>query len=108
MTPGKVVLITGANAGIGLATAKILAAKGYDIVILCRDKSKGEQTVTELLKVNPGIRAENYTADLSDLTAIQKAARDITAKYPVIDRLINNAGYYPGVIEYKGEIEKTL
>jgi len=108
MTPGKVVLITGANAGIGLATSKILAAKGYDIVILCRDKSKGEQTVAELLKVNPGIRAENYTADLSDLAAIQKVARDITTKYPVIDRLVNNAGYYPGVIEYKGEIEKTL
>ena len=108
MTPGKVVLITGANAGIGLATSKILAAKGYDIVILCRDKSKGEQTVAELLKVNPGIRAENYTADLSDLAAIQKVAHDITTKYPVIDRLINNAGYYPGVIEYKGEIEKTL
>ncbi len=108
MTERKTVVITGANAGIGFATAQLLAAKGYNIVTVCRDKSKGEHTVAELIKVNPGMHAENFTADLSDLKAVQKVANVITSKYGVIDRLINNAGYYPSTIEYVGDIEKTL
>ena len=108
MAETKTVVITGANAGIGLATAQALAAKGYTIVTLCRDKQKGDLTVAELMKANPGIHAENFTADLSDLEAVQKAATAIISNYPVIHRLINNAGYYPSTIEYVGDIEKTL
>ena len=85
-----------------------IAAKGYDIVILCRDKSKGEQTATELMKINTAIHIETFVADLSDLAAVQKATKAIATRYPVIDRLINNAGYYPGVIEYVGDIERTF
>jgi retinol dehydrogenase 12 len=108
MAERKTVVITGANAGIGLATAQLLAAKGYNIVAICRDKSKGEFTVRELVKANPGMHAENFTADLSDLGAVQKVANAITSKYQMIDRLINNAGYYPSAIHYVGDIEKTL
>jgi len=104
----QTILITGANNGIGLATAQLLAAKGYTILTLCRDKSKGDQTVTNLKQAHPGILAENFTADLSDFDAVQKAAQEIIAKYPVIDRLINNAGYYASAIEYNGTVEKTL
>ncbi len=108
MPARKTVVITGANSGIGLATAKILAIKGYNIVILCRDKSKGDRTVEDLLKINSAIRVENFSVDLSDLNAVQKVAQDIVNKYPVIDRLINNAGYYPATIEFIGDIEKTF
>jgi len=104
----KTILITGANNGIGLATAQLLAAKGHTILTLCRDKSKGDQTVTNLKQAYPGIQPENFTADLTDFDAVQKAAQEIVAKYPVIDRLINNAGYYAGAIEYSGNVEKTL
>ncbi|MBK5279861.1 MAG: SDR family NAD(P)-dependent oxidoreductase [Bacteroidia bacterium] len=108
MTERKTVVITGANAGIGLATAQSLAAKGYNVVTVCRDKSKGDATAVELIKANPGIQAENFTADLSDLGAVQKIGNAIASKYGVIDRLINNAGYYPSAIEYIGDTEKTL
>jgi retinol dehydrogenase-12 len=108
MSQAKIVVITGANSGIGFATAKALAGKGYHILTICRNKNQGEQTISELTKINPAFRHENFSADLSDLDAVRKVARAINEKYPVIDRLINNAGYYPAKIEYVGEIEKSF
>jgi retinol dehydrogenase-12 len=108
MTPTKTIVITGANSGIGRATAEILAAKGYNIITICRKKAEGEKTVAALLKINPKINAENFTADLSDLDQVAKTAHAIKEKYTVIDRLINNAGYYPPSIEYIGNIEKSF
>jgi retinol dehydrogenase-12 len=106
--PRKIVAITGANSGIGFATAKALAGKGYHILTVCRNKDQGEQTIRELTKINPDFPHENFSADLSDLDAVRKVAKAIIEKYPVIDRLINNAGYYPSKIEYVGEIEKSF
>jgi retinol dehydrogenase-12 len=108
MTPTKTIVITGANSGIGRATAEILAAKGYNIITICRKKAEGEKMVAALLKINPKINAENFTADLSDLEQVAKTAHAIKEKYTVIDRLINNAGYYPPSIEYIGNIEKSF
>jgi len=108
MSTSKTVIITGANSGIGYATASILAAKGYNIVTICRKKAEGERTVAHLQKSNPAIMAENFTADLSDLRQLKATALRIREKYPVIDRLINNAGYYPPAIEYLEGIEKSF
>ena len=108
MTITNTIVITGANSGIGRATAEILAAKGYNVVTICRKRAEGEKTVADLRKLNPKIKAENFTADLSDLDQVAKTAQAIKRKYPVIDRLINNAGYYPPSIEYIGDIEKSF
>jgi retinol dehydrogenase-12 len=108
MSASKTVVITGANAGIGLATAQGLAEKGFQIITICRNKGKGEETVAAIKAANPDTSIENFVADLSDLESVTNTATEILAKYPVIDRLINNAGYYPAAIEYIGDIEKTL
>jgi len=108
MASQKTIVITGANAGIGLATAKALAIKGYCIIIICRDARRGDDTAEQLKRINPNISVENFTADLSDLSVVKRTADAIAAKYPVIDRLINNAGYYPSTIEYIGDVEKTF
>jgi retinol dehydrogenase-12 len=104
----RTIVITGANSGIGRATAEILAAKDYNVVTICRKSAEGDKTVAALRKINPGVDAENFTADLSDLEQVAKVAQAIKNKYPVIDRLINNAGYYPPSIEYVGDIEKSF
>src|SRR5690348_1082892 len=104
----KIVVITGANSGIGFATAIQLAGLGYSIITLCRRKEEGDRTVAELKKINASIVAENFVVDLSDLSAVRKTALDIRSKYPVVDRLINNAGYYPSEITYIGGIEKSF
>jgi retinol dehydrogenase-12 len=108
MTPTQTIVITGANSGIGRATAELLAAKGYNIVTICRKSAEGEKTIQALRKINPKIKAENFTVDLSDLDQVGKTAHVIKQKYPIIDRLINNAGYYPPAIEYIGDIERSF
>ncbi len=104
----QTVVITGANAGIGLATVQALAKQGYSIIMICRSKIEGDKVAEELKKTNHSIQIENIVADLSDFDSIKKAAASILAEYSVIDRLINNAGYYPTKIEYVNDIEKTF
>jgi retinol dehydrogenase-12 len=104
----KTVVITGANSGIGRATAKALASQGYSIITICRNKVEGDKLVTELKRDNPSIQAENVVADLSDLNSVKKAADIILSSHSTIDRLINNAGYYPPVIEYVNGVERAF
>lgn len=104
----RTVVITGANAGIGFATAKLLAGHGYSIVTICRRKIEGDKVVAELKNDFPGIQVENFEADLSDLDSVKRASQEILARHSTIDRLINNAGYYPKEIEYVHDIEKTI
>jgi NAD(P)-dependent dehydrogenase (short-subunit alcohol dehydrogenase family) len=108
ISENKTILITGANAGIGLATAHLLAKQNYNLIIICRDAAKGAATVSSLRKINPTIHVESFTTDLSDLANVRQTADAIVEKYAVIDVLINNAGYYPANIQYKDSIEKTL
>jgi retinol dehydrogenase-12 len=104
----KKVVITGANSGIGYASAMQLAAKGYDIITICRKKEEGSRVVASLKAINPAIQAENFTADLSDLPGLHAVGLAIAEQHPIIDRLINNAGYFPPTIEYKQNIEKSF
>lgn len=83
----KTILITGSTDGIGLLTAKKLAADGHKVLLHGRSAPKLENAVTEV-----GGDVETYTADLSDLSAVQKLAENVQAKHDQLDVLINNAG----------------
>lgn len=108
MTSGKIAFITGANSGIGLATAKILARKGWNILLLCRKQAAAEATIAALKQANPAIVAKYFLGDLADFASLQRVAAQVLAEHPQIDALINNAGYYPDKIEYVDGIEKAL
>lgn len=96
----KTALITGANSGIGLATAKALAAAGFGLVLLVRSTEKGQKAAQIIQKNTPNARVEIVTADLSDLESVRKAAEEVRAKYNSLDRLINNAGYSANEIKF--------
>lgn len=104
----KKVVITGANSGIGLATARILAQGGFDVVAVCRSEGKGKRAVEEIQEAGPKSEVSLVLCDLSDFDSVVKAADQINRDHPQVDVLINNAGYYPASIEYIGEVEKTL
>lgn len=83
----KTILITGSTDGIGLLTAKKLAADGHKVLLHGRSASKLESAAAAV-----GGDVETYAADLSDLSAVRKLAESIRARHDKLDVLINNAG----------------
>lgn len=87
------IVITGANTGIGLATAKSLAAQGHHLIIACRDLHKAA-TAAEQIKQAGAASVDVVKLDLADLASIKQTVTDITAIFPQVDVLINNAGLF--------------
>jgi retinol dehydrogenase 12 len=89
---GKTVVITGGTSGIGQVAAEKLAAMGARMVVVARDKARGEQTLARLRQAGPGVEHAIHYADLSRLSEMKRVAQEIAAAEPRIDVLINNAG----------------
>jgi NAD(P)-dependent dehydrogenase (short-subunit alcohol dehydrogenase family) len=89
----KVVLITGANRGIGLETARQLAKRGFHVVVTARDEEKG-RPVAEAIQADGGT-ASFLSLDVSSSNSIRSAASQFAALADRLDVLINNAAIYP-------------
>lgn len=89
---GKVVIITGANSGLGLESTKALAAKGATVVMACRNSGKAEEAKAEVLAANPAARLEVMALDNASLASVRAFADAFKAKYDRLDILLNNAG----------------
>jgi len=90
----KVCLVTGANTGIGKVTARSLAESGATVVMVCRDKQKGEAARDEIKQKSGNQQVELMLADLSSQAQIRKLADEFKARYNRLDVLVNNAGVY--------------
>jgi NAD(P)-dependent dehydrogenase (short-subunit alcohol dehydrogenase family) len=90
MSTKKVAVITGANKGIGLETARQLAKKDITVLVGARDTKKGEEAVAELRK--EGLEARALEIDVNDSASIRKAAAQVEKEFGHLDILINNAG----------------
>jgi NAD(P)-dependent dehydrogenase (short-subunit alcohol dehydrogenase family) len=91
---GRICVITGANRGIGRATAHGLADLGASTVLVCRRREDGERVSREIAaRGNPV--PDVVAADLSSQVSIRQAAAEIQARYPKLHVLINNAGIIP-------------
>jgi retinol dehydrogenase-12 len=89
---GKVVVITGANSGIGLETAVALAAMGATVVLACRNPERATAAAAEVRDRAVSDQVHTVALDLADLASVQAAASSITADFGRIDVLVNNAG----------------
>ena len=89
---GKVIIVTGANSGIGFETAKALAAKGATVVMACRNLDKARAAVTSIQNDVKDAKLDIIQLDLADLASVKAFADSFQAKYDKLDILINNAG----------------
>ena len=89
---GRSVLVTGANTGIGRATATELARRGASVVIACRSEAKARPVVEDIIATTGNEAVSFQQLDLADLRAVRKAAAEVLASGQPIDVLINNAG----------------
>lgn len=87
----KLVLITGANKGIGYGIAKHLGLNGWNIILGARNEERAEKAIQDLRSV--GVNVVGWVnIELSDLRSIDMAANEIKEQFPTLSLLVNNAG----------------
>ena len=89
--PGRRYLITGANSGIGLETARILGSRGAELVLACRNLEKAEAVAATVPGHDRG-RVVVRRLDVSDLASVREFAAAFQEEYDGLDVLVNNAG----------------
>jgi len=95
---GRTAVITGANTGLGFETARVLAARGAQVVLACRDLGQAKEAAVRILSGSPAaaevVPADLHAVrlDLASLASVREAAEEIAAAYGPVDLLINNAG----------------
>jgi NAD(P)-dependent dehydrogenase (short-subunit alcohol dehydrogenase family) len=88
----KVCLVTGANSGIGKATALALARKGATVVMVCRSRDRGEAARADITTRSGNESVDLLIADLSSQQATRQVAEEFCRRYERLDALVNNAG----------------
>jgi NAD(P)-dependent dehydrogenase (short-subunit alcohol dehydrogenase family) len=89
---GHVALVTGANSGIGYATAGALAAHGAHVIMACRDGDKARRARDKLESELERSSLELLLVDLADLMSVRGAAAEVLITHARLDILVNNAG----------------
>ncbi len=89
---GKVVVVTGAHAGIGFETAVGVAAQEATTVLACRDQARAEAAARDVTQRTWNDDVHVVALDLADLASVRKAADDVLARWDRLDVLVDNAG----------------
>jgi NAD(P)-dependent dehydrogenase (short-subunit alcohol dehydrogenase family) len=89
---GRIAIVTGANAGLGFATAQALTAKGCAVVLACRSLANAKEARARILAQHPSATLECLQLDLSSLASVQQFAARYAKGHKHLDLLINNAG----------------
>ena len=88
---GKACMVTGANSGIGRITAEELAGMGATVVMVCRNRSKGERALSEMREKTGG-SLELLLADFASLDSVRRLAEEFRKTHDSLQVLVNNAG----------------
>jgi NAD(P)-dependent dehydrogenase (short-subunit alcohol dehydrogenase family) len=89
---GKVVIVTGGNAGIGFGTVKGLASKGATVIIASRNRERVGEAVAKVKLLQPDAKVEGMVLDVSSFSSIDGFVAEVRSRYAKVDILINNAG----------------
>jgi NAD(P)-dependent dehydrogenase (short-subunit alcohol dehydrogenase family) len=89
---GKVVLVTGANSGIGLEASRLFAARGAKVLLACRDPRRGDDAKLAILATVADAKLEVIPLDLASIASIRAGAARVLSEHPHLDALVHNAG----------------
>lgn len=89
---GRVVLVTGANSGLGFETARALAQHGAHVVMACRNPAKAADAEARITKLEPRGSVEVLLTDVGDLDSVAGSVAQFAATFDKLDVLVNNAG----------------
>ncbi|HKT83351.1 MAG TPA: oxidoreductase [Solirubrobacterales bacterium] len=89
---GRTAVVTGANGGLGLETARALAAAGADVVMAARNQPRAVEAMEDIRAGLPDARLTLVELDLGSLDSVQRAAERILSEHETVDLLVNNAG----------------
>lgn len=90
----KICMVTGANSGIGKVTALELAKRGATVVMVCRNRSKGEAAQAEIKAQSGNASVDLMLADFASLASVRQLTEDFQQQYQQLHVLVNNAGLY--------------
>jgi NAD(P)-dependent dehydrogenase (short-subunit alcohol dehydrogenase family) len=96
---GRTAVVTGANTGLGLQTARVLAARGAHVVLACRNLDKAGRAAGQIALASAEARTSAVRLDLASQSCMHSAAEEIRARFPSVDLLINNAGVTGGTYQ---------
>jgi NAD(P)-dependent dehydrogenase (short-subunit alcohol dehydrogenase family) len=89
---GKIIVVTGANSGIGFEAARALAGAGAHVVLACRKRAAADEAVEKIRAEHPAASLEFGELDLASLTSVRAFAAGFAGRHARLDVLINNAG----------------
>ena len=89
---GKVAIVTGANSGMGMATARALLDEGATVIMLCRNEKRGREALAKLTS-DGNSRTYLILCDLGDYDSIRSFASQVKERFDRLDILVNNAGF---------------
>ena len=91
---GRICMVTGANSGIGKATAAGLAEMGATVILVCRNREKGEAALSEIKEKSGNNSLDLMLADMSSMQSVRQLASEFRRKYDRLHVLVNNAGLF--------------
>lgn len=97
----RICVITGANSGVGFEATRLLAEEGATVVLVCRDRGRGEAAVEDIQKKVPSARLSLEVADLASLDQVRSLAAKLAQTLPAVHLLVNNAAVI------RADLEKT-
>ena len=89
---GRIAVVTGANGGLGLETARALAGAGAHVVMAARNQAKAAEAEADIRRTAPGASLEVVELDLASQASVREAGERIAAAHESVDILVNNAG----------------